>query len=93
MEDVMRNLKAMYPSIRKPDKIVITRWGKENTARGSYAFKKINRNWEDDKRNLQKRIDRLWFAGEATFRTPGTTIAAWESGAKAARSMSFVLRN
>mmetsp|Transcript_34227 Transcript_34227/g.74089 ORF Transcript_34227/g.74089 Transcript_34227/m.74089 type:complete len:552 (+) Transcript_34227:130-1785(+) len=91
LEDVMRNLKAMYPSIRKPDTVVITRWGKEPTARGSYAFTKVNRSWGHDKDNLRKRINNLWFAGEATYRTPGSTVAAWKTGETAAKSMASAL--
>eukprot|EP00571_Detonula_confervacea_P001823 CAMPEP_0172315264 /NCGR_PEP_ID=MMETSP1058-20130122/24644_1 /TAXON_ID=83371 /ORGANISM="Detonula confervacea, Strain CCMP 353" /LENGTH=484 /DNA_ID=CAMNT_0013029313 /DNA_START=270 /DNA_END=1724 /DNA_ORIENTATION=+ len=93
LDDVMKNLKSMYPTITKPNKVVITRWLKEDTARGSYAFKKVNRVWMEDIKNLQRKTKRLWFAGEATYRTPGTTTGAWNTGETAALAMASVLRN
>ena len=90
LDDVMSNLKSMFPSISRPDKVFITRWGRDLNILGAYSFQKLKRNFANDSTTLGKSIDhKLWFAGEATAgEMHGTTEGAWESGMKAGRQMA-----
>ena len=86
----MWNLKSMFPSISRPDKVIITRWGQDPNVQGAYTFQKNGRDIKKDSYTLGKSIDhKLWFAGEATAgEMHGTTEGAWESGMKAGKQMT-----
>ncbi len=94
LDDVMKNLSAMFPSITRPKKVLITRWGKEANFLGSYSFQKVGRTFHEDAANLQERVGTLWFAGEATSGDGwyGTTVGSWETGKKAANQMVSFLK-
>ena len=90
--DAMRNLKAMFPSIGQPDRVIITRWGQEPNIHGTYTFKIVGRDFADDRRHLRKPVGRVWFAGEATSSWYATTIGAWRTGEEAANEMLEAIR-
>ena len=72
---IMKNLASMFPGIRRPDKVVITRWNQEENILGTYSYKTVGRNFTEDTNKLKKSIGRIWFAGEATSSNWfGTTI-------------------
>ncbi|KAL7524201.1 hypothetical protein ACHAWF_000858, partial [Thalassiosira exigua] len=94
VDDVMMNLRAMFPNITHPsDRVVITRWGHEDFIKGSLVFRKVGRSFSSDRRNLRKRVDMMWFAGEATNVWYGTTEGAWRSGRRAALEMAMEIRS
>lgn len=67
LNEVMANLRAMFPTATDPDKYIITRWGKEENVRGAYSFKILGRDFDDDAESLRWPLDNsVWFAGEAT---------------------------
>ena len=37
LDDVMKNFRAMFPSVKRPDKVIITRWSQEENVRGTYC--------------------------------------------------------
>ena len=39
LDDAMANLKIMFPTISKPDRVVVARWGKEENILGTYSYK------------------------------------------------------
>ena len=86
---MLLKLKAMFPTITPPDRTIITRWGSEENVRGTYSFGIMGREFGEDRRQIQKAVGNVWFAGEAT--SPGgwygTTIGARESGEAAAKGM------
>ena len=89
IDDVMKNLRAMFPTISRPDRVIITRWGQEENIRGAYAFKVKGRDFDDDAWNLQRSVGKIWFAGEAMSGTwYGTAVGAWETGEEAAQEMA-----
>jgi len=93
LTDVMQNLRAMFPSIKRPTKVLITRFGKDETLRGAYSFEKVGRNFQRDAAELKRTIkEHIWFAGEATNLESwhGTTIGSWNTGDVAARD---IIRN
>ena len=66
LDDAMSNLRAIFPDITQPDRMVISRWGKEENARGVYTFKTVGRDFVDDSQKLRRRVGNVFFAGEAT---------------------------
>ena len=93
LNDVMKNLSTMFPSIRRPTKTIVTRWGKEPHVRGAYSFEKVGRNFQDDASNLRQSVNSLWFAGEATDSDGwhASTIGSWTTGEEAANDMASSL--
>jgi len=79
LERVMTNLRSMFPAIRNPDNVVISRWGQEEHVRGSYSFPVPGRDIYADAQDLSRRIAKIWFAGEATGNGWGTTNGAWKT--------------
>ena len=94
LDDVMKNLSTMFPSIRRPTKTIVTRWGKETHVRGAYSLKKSGRNFQDDASNLRQSVNSLWFAGEATDSDGwhGTTIGSWTTVEEMANDMVSSLK-
>ncbi|KAL7526846.1 hypothetical protein ACHAXR_001678, partial [Thalassiosira sp. AJA248-18] len=88
LDNVMTNLKAMFPSIRYPDNVIITRWGQEENVRGAYSYPVPGRDFLDDAETLQRRLGRVYFAGEATGSELATTMGAWNTGQRAAEFMA-----
>ena len=93
LETVMGNLGAMFPGIRRPDNVIISRWGQDENVRGAYSFPAAGRDHGDDANNLQSRVDRVYFAGEANGSGWGTTMGAWTTGQSAAEDMAERLEN
>ena len=91
IDDVMTNLKAMFPSITPPDRHVITRWGSDENVLGTYSYKIVGRHDGNDRKKLRKAVENIWFAGEATSSWYGTTVGAFDTGEKAAKEMLKVL--
>jgi len=89
---IMRNLHSMYPTITRPDKVFITRWGQDPNVLGAYSFQKLKRNFANDSYKLRQRVGRVSFAGEAASGAYGTVTGAWESGQRAAYEMINVIR-
>ena len=87
LNDVMKNLVAMFPSIRRPDRVLISRWGADKDHYGTYSFPVPDRDFYKDAANLSQRVGRVWFAGEATGSGPASTIGAWNTGEEQALSM------
>jgi len=92
LDEVMRNLQIMYPTITRPDKVFITRWGKDPNVLGAYSFQKLRRNFANDSFKLRQRVGGVSFAGEATSGAYGTVTGAWESGQRAAYEMINIIR-
>lgn len=92
IDDVMTNLKAMFPSITPPDRHVITRWGSDENVLGTYSYKIVGRHDGNDRNKLRKAVENIWFAGEATSSSwYATTVGAFKTGEKAAKEMLKVL--
>lgn len=90
--EMMSNLKVMFPSIPKPDRVVITRWGKEPNVLGAYSHPTIGRSFSNDSSTLGNPVGRIIFAGEATDGSwYGTTKGAWATGQRAASEMKQYL--
>ena len=90
--EMMSNLKLMFPSIPEPDRVVITRWGKEPNVLGCYSYPTIGREFRDDSSTLGLPVGRIMFAGEATaVKWYATTAGAWSSGQRAASGMKQYL--
>mmetsp|Transcript_30573 Transcript_30573/g.63996 ORF Transcript_30573/g.63996 Transcript_30573/m.63996 type:complete len:627 (-) Transcript_30573:89-1969(-) len=88
LEHVMENLRSMFPTIREPDGVVVSRWGMEENVRGTYSFPVPGRDFYDDAANLSRRIGNIWFAGEATGNGWATTMGAWNTGEEQALNMA-----
>ena len=89
LDDVMAHLAAMFPTITRPDRVVVTRWGREEHVRGTYCFKPVGRDYVADSGRLRRRVGRVRFAGEATHPVwYGTTYGGWESGEEEARGIA-----
>ena len=90
LDDIMQNLRAMFPTITRPDKVIISRWDEDENVRGTYSFHKLGRDFDDDSYYLGETIGKqVWFAGEATAGNMyATTVGAWETGEKAAKQMA-----
>ena len=80
----------MFPTITRPDKVIISRWDEDENVRGTYSFHKLGRDFDDDSYYLGETIGKqVWFAGEATAGNMyATTVGAWETGEKAAKQMA-----
>ena len=71
-------------TVPEPLETIVTRWGKDRFARGSYSYVGAT-SLPGDYENLAKPIGRLHFAGEATCAThPATVHGAYISGLRAA---------
>ena len=93
LEDVMKNLSAMFPSISRPSKVIITRWGKDESTMGSYSFQEVGRKFADDAAVLKENVGNVYFAGEATSENDwqATTVGSWETGEEVGkRLVSYV---
>ena len=90
--EMMSNLKLMFPSIPEPDRVVITRWGKEPNVLGGYSHPTIGRDFASDSSTLGLPVGRIIFAGEATAGSwYATTVGAWSTGQRAANEMKQYL--
>lgn len=91
---VMHNLKSMFPNIREPDTVLISRWGQEENIKGAYMFPVAGRDRAQDSANLQRNVGRVYFAGEATSRDKyASTLGAWKTGEVAALAMTELLES
>lgn len=89
VEDVMTNLRSMFPTITNPDNVIVTRWGSEEDFYGASAYPIAGRVMAEDAAILAEPIGRLYFAGEATSATRwGTTMGAWNTGEEQAYAIS-----
>lgn len=88
LDDAMKNLRAMFPSIGPPDRVIVTRWGREETTMGTYSYARVGRNHDSDSYALAERVGNVLFAGEATARSwRGSVPGAWQTGEEAARKI------
>lgn len=88
LEDVMMNLRAMFPTIRDPDRVIITRWGQDPNTLGAYSYPVPGRDLNSDAATLQEVYGNIYFAGEATGSGWATTQGAWRTGEAAALSIA-----
>lgn len=88
-EDVMKNLKILFPDITPPDRVLVSRWGKEPNIYGTYTYKPVGRDHSSDARALRRQVGNIRFAGESTDNDwYGTTYGAWRTGEEEAEDMA-----
>lgn len=83
---VMQELARMFKQtvVPKPSETIITRWGKDRFARGSYSYVGAT-SQPGDYETMSRPVGNLHFAGEATCGThPATVHGAYISGLRAA---------
>ena len=88
---VMAALRSMYAPqlIPEPQLVVITRWGQDEFAMGSYSYNAYGATHRFRDRLADPVDSRLFFAGEACSSSfPSTTHGALLSGTKAAKTIS-----
>ena len=86
VSEVTQQLTNMYrnKTVPLPSEAIVTRWGKDQFARGTYSYVGPEASSEDYDA-MAKRIGKLHFAGEATCGThPATVHGAYISGLRAA---------
>lgn len=66
LEDVMGNLRAMFPTISDPDNVIVTRWGQDENVLGAYSFPSPGQAYYEDQENIKRRLGKIYFAGEHT---------------------------
>ena len=84
--EVTKELKKIFSTqtVPEPLETIVTRWGKDRFARGSYSYVGAT-SLPGDYENLARPVGRLHFAGEATCAThPATVHGAYISGLRAA---------
>jgi monoamine oxidase len=82
LNEVLASLKEMFNcAIPTPAHVLITRWGQDEFAKGSYSFYKTNSS-PDDRKALKAPLGgRVFFAGEAcNLQYPSTTHGALLTG-------------
>lgn len=86
--DAMQALKAMFGNnIPYPVSAQITRWAQDPFAYGSYSFNAVG-STNQDRQALATKIERLYWAGEATHsQYSGTVHGAYLSGLRAAKAV------
>ncbi|KAL6066055.1 Lysine-specific histone demethylase 1A [Balamuthia mandrillaris] len=81
----MQVIRRLYPSAPEPVKTVVTRWGSDPFARGSYSYIAVGSSGRDYDLMARPVSRRLFFAGEATQREhPATVAGAFLSGLREA---------
>ena len=86
ISEVTQQLASMYKhkAVPLPSEAIVTRWGKDRFAQGTYSYVGPEARAEDYDA-MSRRIGNLHFAGEATCRThPATVHGAYISGLRAA---------
>lgn len=93
LNDVMKNLRLMWPDIKQPDRVIITRWGQNPYTVGTYSYTPVGRSHSTDSRNLRRKVGNVYWAGEASSSSwQACVVGGWESGEKAAREILQDLR-
>ena len=92
ISSAMQTLRTIYgDAIPNPEGYIITRWGRDPFAFGSYSHIPPFASGEDYDA-LAKPVDNLFFAGEATHREfPSTVHGAYLSGVRAAEEIDKAL--
>lgn len=87
-EGALRGLRrALGGGVPDPEEVIVTRWGRDPFARGSYSHIPVGAR-PDDHDALARPIGRVALAGEATHRRhPATAHGAYLSGLRAARQI------
>ena len=95
IDDIMDMLKQIYGNdIPRPSARIITRWGKDPFANGSYSYPKLGSSIKSYEQLASPVAGRLFFAGEATSSTdPGTVHGAYLSGVAAANEITEFIKN
>ena len=88
LADVMANLRAMFPGATDPDEVHVTRWGGEGDFLGAHSHPVPGRDIAEDAAVLSEAFGRVYFAGEATGSSWGTTMGAWNTGEEQALAMA-----
>ena len=92
LDDVMKNLNSIFPTLTRPDEYYISRWRKEENFKGAYSVPTFGRSHRYDSRIISERIGRVLFAGEATaYPNYGSANGAFASGIREANKMIQVL--
>jgi protoporphyrinogen oxidase len=91
VKQVLGNLRAMLgEEVPEPSKYVISRWGQDEFARGSYSFYNVGGResvWKARYKLAKTVGKRLFWAGEASHEDYGTTYGAYYSGIDAAEKI------
>jgi monoamine oxidase len=98
LSKVMANLWNMFgDQVPRPAKYVLSRWGQDEFAYGSYSYPSVGREslMDSARRELGARTgNSLFWAGEAIHPTWfGTTVGAYRSGVTAAEDILLTLRH
>lgn len=91
VQEALDTLALIHPQIKhipKPIETVVTRWSRDEFAKGSYSFVGRDGTGEDYDLLAKSVDDQLYFAGEATSRHyPATAHGAYLSGIKVAKEV------
>lgn len=89
----MKTLRAMYGAkTPDPQAWLISRWGSDPFACGSYSFRAVNASDDDHDALAAPLKQRVFFAGEATAKGYSATVhGAYLSGLRAARELGQVV--
>jgi monoamine oxidase len=80
--------RTIVPEVQEPSASVVTRWGRDPFARGSYSYLAVGSRPEDRAVLAEPLGPRLVLAGEATsVQYPSTVHGAWSSGIAAAERL------
>jgi monoamine oxidase len=92
--EVMTSLMSMFgATVPPPKEWIITRWGENQFARGSYSYHPVGSTPQDRVKLRASLKNILHFAGEATStRYYGTTRGALEEGFEAAKKVAKLLK-
>lgn len=89
-EEALSTLRELYGTVPDPTRAIISRWGSDEYARGSYTFNRVGQSLFDRKTLGAPLKRRLYFAGEATNHNNfGTTHGAMATGISAARNATM----
>jgi len=88
-EQAMAALRSMFGDAPEPTKVVVTRWGDDPFAYGSYSFVGVNATGADYTTLAEPVGKELYFAGEHCIEEhPATVVGAYLSGIKVAKRIA-----
>jgi monoamine oxidase len=92
VNNVMTQIRLIYPSAPDPLQYQVTRWGQDPFSLGAYSYPSINTSYEDIVNLTLPVQNKLFFAGEAVNQMKdGTADAAYTSGLNAANAVLNLL--